>query len=97
MTANTDILCAHAYISGIVQGVNFRFYTQQKAQALGLTGWVRNLEDGQVEIIFEGSSEAVHKMMAWCYNGPRSSRVDKVDVEYQEPSGTLHGFHIRNV
>ena len=62
---------AHVFISGRVQGVNFRWYTQHKAQQLGLSGWVRNLWDGRVEAVFEGSEPAVRQAVAWCHTGER--------------------------
>lgn len=85
---------AHVFVKGHVQGVSFRYYTQQKAIALGLTGWVRNLWDGRVEAIFAGEADAVEKMLAWCKVGSPHARVDSVTVEYQSP-GDFHGFNIR--
>ncbi len=91
---NKDTLRAHVFISGQVQGVNFRFYTQREAQKLDLTGFVRNLSNGQVEAIFEGDSEAIHKILAWCYTGPSSASVEKVDADYEEATGEFQGFRI---
>jgi acylphosphatase len=85
---------AHVFISGRVQGVSFRWYTQNKAQELDLTGWVRNLWDGRVEAIFEGEEQAVKNAVAWCHNGPTSAWVDNVEVTYEPPSGEFHGFRI---
>lgn len=85
---------AHVYISGRVQGVNFRWYTQRQAQILGLTGWVRNLWDGRVEAVFEGDEAAVQRAVNWCHNGPPSARVDEVEVKYEEPTGEFRGFQI---
>lgn len=85
---------AHVFISGRVQGVNFRWYTQRKAQELGLTGWVRNLWDGRVEAIFEGEEKAVRDAIAWCYIGPSSSRVDNVEVNHETPGSEFSGFQI---
>ena len=58
---------AHLYISGRVQGVNFRYYTDQQAQIHGVRGWVRNLLDGRVEAVFEGDGTSVEKMIKWCH------------------------------
>ena len=77
----------HVYISGMVQGVSFRWYTVQEARARGLGGFVRNLPDGRVEAVFEGPDEAVDQMVAWCRHGPRYARVTRVDVEAEEPEG----------
>ncbi|RMD60347.1 acylphosphatase, partial [Candidatus Parcubacteria bacterium] len=73
---------AHVYIEGHVQGVFFRDTTRQRALALGVTGWVRNLIDGRVEAIFEGEEEAVHQMVQFVQKGPPRAIVTHVDVEY---------------
>lgn len=85
---------AHVFISGKVQGVWFRGTTKQIAETLGLSGWVRNLPDGRVEAVFEGSEEDVRKAVEWCHKGPPSARVEKVEVFYEEPEN-LNGFEIR--
>ena len=85
---------AHVLISGRVQGVNFRWYTQRKAQELGLNGWVRNRGDGRVEAVFEGEKQAVERAVNWCHVGPPSARVDEVEMEYQEPAGEFGSFRI---
>jgi acylphosphatase len=90
-----EMVQAHAYISGRVQGVNFRYYTRQHALNLGLTGWVRNVRDGRVEAIFCGKKEQVAKMLKWCEEGPPAARVDNVQVEWEQPADPLLGFDIR--
>ncbi len=85
---------AHVFISGRVQGVNFRWHTQRKAGSLGLSGWVRNLGDGRVEAIFEGEPEAVRQAVTWCYDGPPSARVDNVEIRDEEPTGEFDGFRV---
>lgn len=85
---------AHVFISGRVQGVNFRWYTQRKAHQLRLTGWVRNLWDGRVEAVFEGDESAVRQAVAWCRTGERPARVDHVDVTYEPPTGEFNDFRI---
>lgn len=67
-------------ISGFVQGVNFRAWTERRASALGLSGWVRNLPDGDVEAVFSGPADAVDAMLAACREGPRLARVDEVEI-----------------
>ncbi|HBC07880.1 MAG TPA: acylphosphatase [Rhodospirillaceae bacterium] len=68
----------HVVISGRVQGVWFRGWTCEQAQALGLTGWVRNRRDGTVEAVFSGDADAVHRMIDQCHEGPPAARVDSV-------------------
>ena len=85
---------AHVKIDGRVQGVNFRYSTQQHARSIGVAGWVRNLDDGGVEAVFEGPREAVNRVVSWCYSGPGSARVEKVDVEWERPTGQDSGFRI---
>jgi acylphosphatase len=69
----------HVVVSGRVQGVGFRAWTQYTALERGLTGWVRNHRDGSVEALFVGSGDAVAAMIAACHHGPRGSRIDGVD------------------
>lgn len=78
---------AHVFITGRVQGVNFRAATRDQARRAGLKGWVRNLEDGRVEAVFEGSRAAVQRLVSWCYSGPTSARVDQVEFEWEEAVG----------
>jgi acylphosphatase len=89
-----DIVCAHALIRGRVQGVYFRASTVEQARARGLSGWVRNTPDGDVEALFEGPRDAVEDMLVWCHSGPAHARVDDVEVRYVPPEG-LRGFTIR--
>jgi acylphosphatase len=84
----------HVLVSGEVQGVNFRGATQAQAEQLGLNGWVRNLDDGRVEAVFEGDSDTIQQMIEWCESGPSSAYVDNVSVEQEEPEG-LSGFEVR--
>ena len=84
---------AHAFISGKVQGVGYRYSTMNEAKRLGLNGWVRNLPDSRVEAIFEGESEVVEEMIRWCHQGPIAAVVKDVLVEYSEAEG-LQGFEI---
>lgn len=85
---------AHVFISGRVHGVNFRWYTQRKAQELGLTGWVRNLWDGRVEAVFEGEEKTVRAAVRWCHTGEPPAHVDNVEVTYSAPSGEFDSFRI---
>lgn len=71
----------HILVSGKVQGVFFRKHTADKATALGLLGWVRNLDDGRVEAVAEGPTSAVDMLCQWCHKGSPRARVDGVAVE----------------
>ncbi len=70
----------HVLISGLVQGVAYRAWAERRANALGLSGWVRNLADGDVEAVISGPANAVEAMLFACRDGPRGARVDRVDV-----------------
>lgn len=72
-------------IEGRVQGVFFRDWTVETASALGLTGWVRNRDDGSVEALAIGEPSAVERLIAACREGPRLARVDRVTAEDAEP------------
>ena len=76
-----DRKIVHALISGMVQGVWFRAWTVQEAQARGLDGWVRNRRDGNVEAVFAGPVAQVDDMIRACHRGPDSARVTDVRVE----------------
>jgi acylphosphatase len=81
-------------VHGNVQGVFFRDSTEQEASSKGIAGWVRNRDDGTVEAVFEGDSEAVDAMVEFCRSGPSKADVDRVDVDEEEPEG-LDGFSVR--
>ncbi len=82
-------------VSGRVQGVSFRARTQITAEALGLTGWVRNLPDGSVEAVFEGPKDKVREMVEWCRRGPRMAEVTRVEIIEEDWSGEFTRFSIR--
>jgi acylphosphatase len=81
-------------VTGLVQGVYFRDSTHRRALSAGVAGWVRNHPDGSVEAVFEGTGEAVERLVAFCREGPRGARVDRVEVDAEQPEG-LAGFGIR--
>lgn len=85
----------HVLISGKVQGVYFRVFTKQKADELGLAGWVRNLPDGQVEALFQGKDTGVGTMLEWCKYGSPNARVDDLQVSDLDQQEDLHDFTIR--
>ena len=82
-------------ISGRVQGVGFRYFTQNAAVREGVAGWVENLPDGRVEVFVEGDQEAVTRVERRIRSGPRGARVEDVYVQDEEAAGTLKGFTIK--
>ena len=86
---------ARVRISGRVQGVFFRDSTRGKAQELGLSGYVTNTPDGDVEAVFEGPKDGVEEMVRWCGQGPPQASVENVDVDYETPGDDLTGFEVR--
>ena len=85
---------AHLIISGFVQGVGFRYYIKEKADKLGLVGWVRNASDGRVEAVFEGTKKAVEEMIVCCKRGPFLASVRDVEISVREAIGDLTEFTI---
>ena len=85
---------AHVFVSGRVQGVYFRSYTQDAARNLGITGWVRNNRDGSVEAVFEGEEASVIEIVEWCRKGPPMAAVGSVDLEWQEYKGEFDDFAV---
>lgn len=84
----------HVRVSGRVQGVFFRAKTREQAVSLGLTGWVRNLRDGRVEILAEGSPERVARFLDWCRSGPPRARVEDCRVIEETPLGDFVEFEV---
>ena len=81
-------------VSGRVQGVFFRDTTRQRAEAVGVAGWVRNTPDGTVEAVFEGDPGAVDELVEFCRRGPGRSEVAGIEVEEEQPEA-LSGFKVR--
>jgi acylphosphatase len=84
-----------AVVSGRVQGVFYRDTCRETASRLGITGWVRNLPDGRVEIEAEGSRDAVDRLLAWARQGPPRGRVDGMHIVDLEPAATPGRFEVR--
>jgi acylphosphatase len=76
-----DKICLHCFVSGLVQGVWFRAGTFEQANKLGLTGWVRNIPDGRVEVMACGKKEIVMQLEAWLKQGPTRAKVSEVKAE----------------
>lgn len=90
------MIVARRYIvRGIVQGVGFRFFTEDAARREGLTGFVRNRQDGVVEAFAEGEREAVDRFERAISQGPPLARVDDLEIETLPPAGTHGRFEIR--
>jgi acylphosphatase len=86
----------HATIEGSVQGVGFRFFVQDAAVLLRVTGWVRNLWSGEVEVLAEGERPALEQLLAALRRGPRSSQVDGVNFEWGEYRGEFSSFYVKS-
>jgi acylphosphatase len=82
-------------VSGRVQGVGFRYFTQDTARREGVTGWVRNLPDGRVEALAEGDADAVTRLERALRTGPRGARVDRVYVDDEDPTGKFATFSVK--
>ena len=94
MTTSPGRARVHVWISGRVQGVGFRFATCEQAERLGLGGWVRNLADGRVEVVFEGPAVDGAQAVAWCRRGPAGAWVSDVHAEQETAIGET-GFRPR--
>lgn len=81
-------------VSGRVQGVGFRYFTQDTARREGVTGWVRNLPDGRVEALAEGDAEALTRLERALRTGPRGARVDRLYVDDEDPTGKYTTFSV---
>lgn len=89
-------ICTIAWIHGKVQGVGFRYSTQQEARRLGLSGYARNLDDGSVEVVACGEQEEVNALIDWLKaGGPRNACVEQVLTEPHRPERALSRFDIR--
>jgi acylphosphatase len=86
--------CRRFLVSGRVQGVFYRAATEERARALGLGGWVRNLPDGRVELIACGDAHGLAALEAWLWRGPPSARVESVNSE-DVAAQTFNGFGVR--
>ncbi|PIQ30201.1 MAG: acylphosphatase [Zetaproteobacteria bacterium CG_4_9_14_3_um_filter_49_83] len=85
----------HIFVSGRVQGVGFRYHTQQQAQKIGIRGWVRNLPDGRVEAMVGGNASAIARMKTWLESGPAFAHVDHMQAKPCSYEALAEGFFIR--
>ncbi|HYA22302.1 MAG TPA: acylphosphatase [Thermoproteota archaeon] len=86
---------ARVRVFGMVQGVLFRHYTAAMAKRLGVSGYVRNLEDGSVEALYEGEKGAVDEMVEWTKKGPPHARVTSFRFTWEEPTDEFSDFSVR--
>ena len=84
----------HAVVRGDVQGVGFRYFVQRKARQLELAGWVRNNDDGSVELVAEGERDALEQLKHAVEEGPRTGRVDGVEAQWSQGTGGLKAFDL---
>ncbi len=87
---------AHVIVSGTVQGVFFRARTVDRANQLGVKGWVRNTPDGKVEAVIEGEKGRVEAMIEFCRKGPEGAEVNDIEVDWEKHKGEFEGFVIRH-
>jgi acylphosphatase len=85
----------HAIVSGRVQGVFYRAWTQDTCAEMGLTGWVKNRSDGGVEILAEGARPKLDQLVRLCHQGPAAAQVTDVETEFSPAKGDLVNFQIR--
>jgi acylphosphatase len=81
----SDRVRAHVFVSGTVQGVHYRANTRDAAREAGVDGWVKNLDDGRVEAVFEGVEDDVEELVEWCHTGSPAAEVESVEADYGEP------------
>ncbi|MAH22027.1 MAG: acylphosphatase [Thaumarchaeota archaeon] len=84
----------HVVVSGEVQGIGYRAFIKRRAQSIGVIGWIRNLENGSVEAVFQGESDIIEEVIAICNRGPVFARVKNVQVFKEEPRDDLSNFSI---
>jgi acylphosphatase len=90
----TDLVRAHIWVKGRVQGVGFRAHVEFYAQQIGVTGWVRNVGYDTVEAVAEGERENVERFIETMKQGPNMSRVDESMVEWEESTGEFREFEV---
>ena len=86
---------ARLLVQGRVQGVGYRANTRRMANKLNLKGWVRNLRNGDVELLVEGHEVEVDRLIAWCHRGPTSAYISKVRIDKSEATGEFDRFAVK--
>ncbi|MBX7445730.1 MULTISPECIES: acylphosphatase [unclassified Arthrobacter] len=87
-----DAVRLDARVHGMVQAVGFRYWTMGQAEELGLSGEVKNLDDGSVSVVAEGPEQKVRQLLEWLNSGRTPGRVDNVEASMSAASGTFRGF-----
>jgi len=95
METKSDYKQFHILVNGWVQGVGFRYFAQSRAMMLGIKGYVRNLRNGQVEVVAEGPKSDLEIFVHHLRRGPDFSRVTNVEIKEQPYSGSYHNFRIK--
>ena len=90
-----DFVRVHLFVSGYVQGVFFRFNTHKKAVSLNLKGFVKNLDDGRVEVVAEGKRKDVNKLIEFCKKGPLFAKVGNVEIRDEKVTNEFKEFGVR--
>ncbi|TSD62399.1 acylphosphatase [Aeromicrobium piscarium] len=90
-----SLISRHLVVHGRVQGVYFRASCEDVARRLGLDGWVRNRDDGAVELVAQGEADAVEELVRWCHQGPQQASVTSVEVSEAEVDDGLGEFSTR--
>ena len=85
----------HAIVKGLVQGVGYRFFVIRRAELLGLTGWVKNLPDGTVEVVAEGDRELLEELIKELWKGPSAAQVTDVIINWERYTGEFKNFDVR--
>ena len=89
-----SLIAKHILVKGEVQGVFFRKSTKKIAEALNITGWVKNTEEGNVEIFAQASEEEIDQLIEWCKQGPPRAEVEDVEVKDAKPDHSVKRFSI---
>jgi acylphosphatase len=87
----------HVFVSGIVQGVGYRWFVRKNAKILNLKGWVANLNDGRVEAVIEGEEEKIEKILKLMKSGHPFARVDEIKISFEDFKGEFEDFEIKYV
>jgi len=90
-----DIRRLNAIVTGRVQGVGFRFFTERIANRLGLVGFTRNLPSGAVEVVAEGDQPPLEELLAALREGPSAAQISEVTVHWAPATGEFHDFGVR--
>ena len=90
-----DIQELHVYVNGWVQGVGYRYFVVNNALALGLRGYVRNLSDGSVEVLAQGTRANLERLLTMLQRGPTAAEVNEIRTLWGQPTEHLSGFHVR--